>query len=127
MAKKFKPKISRTPTAEDIQKQDIVYRWVDALNARSFLERRIICGEGSTTKPLALFIERFGGFFHATKFYVSEDIKTRVEDCFLRMRRGKINPQELLNIFDDYAYECYRKGMFIEEEVMAEEGDFSAA
>jgi len=121
MPKQFKPKISRTPTAEDIQKQDIVYRWVDAINARSFLERRIICTEGSITKALAYFIERFNGFFHATKFYVDGGVKKQVEEMFWKMRSGKIDAEKMLELFDKYAWECYRKGMFIEEEVMGEE------
>lgn len=120
--KQFKPKVSRTPTSEDIQKQDIVFRWVDALNARSFLERRIICGEGSTTKPLAWFIEKFSGFFHATKFYVPDDKRKKVEGMFGKMHAGKINPRELLDMFDEYAQVCYVKGMFIEEEAVGEEG-----
>ena len=123
MAKKqFKPKVSRTQTAEDVQKQDITIRWVELINARSFLERRIMCGEGSVTMAISYFLEKFYSLFYATQFYVSQDVKEETGLMFADMRNGMIDIEKAFAQCDKYVYECYRKGMFIEEEMMAEEG-----
>lgn len=119
---RFKPKVSRTPTAEDVQKQDIVLRWVELINAVAFLKRRLICGEGSTTKALSYFIEKFYSFFYATRFYISESVMKETESLFSDMGKGKIDVNKAFQVVDKYVFECYRKGMFIEEEMMAEEG-----
>lgn len=125
--KKYKKKgdFSRAPTAEDTQKQDIALRWVDLINAVSFLKRRTICGEGSITKALAYFIERFYGFFYATQFYIrNKELKNKIKKEFLDIEKpyGRINVQALLNLVDEYVYACYLKGLFLSEEAIGEEG-----
>ena len=124
MAKGYKPKVSRTPTAEEIQKQDITLRWIEFINAVGRLKRRVICKDGSVIDALSYFLEKFYAFYYATQFYVDEDKRKTVQNLFSVLERKNVNPSKILKIADEYAQECYRKGLFIEEEVIAEEGEW---
>jgi len=117
----YKGKISKAPTAEDTEKMDIIIRWAEVKDAIARLEKLLICGGGSVTDAFSYFIEKFYAFFFTTQFYVKEDLKDAAEEMFEEAEKGKINHKKALSIAKRYVWECYKKGMFLEEETVAEE------
>lgn len=113
---------SRAPTSEDLEKTDIIIRWAELKNAIGALEKTLVCREGNIKLIFAHFTEKFYAFFFATQFYVSEEERKKVEKLFEELERGKIDPFKAMKIAKDYVWECYKRGMFLEEEVIGEEG-----
>lgn len=113
---------TKAPTAEDLEKVDIIIRWAELKNAIGALEKILICREGNIKLIFAHFTEKFYAFFFATQFYVSEEARKEVENLFEELEKGKVDPFKAIKTAKNYVWECYKRGMFLEEEVIGEEG-----
>jgi len=114
--------VTKAPTAEELQKQDITLRWVELINAVASVERKTACG-GEVAAAMEYFIEKFYAFFYATQFYIEEELVKKVENVFANLeKRKRFDPLAVLHVAKEYSRACYTKGMFIEEETVAEEG-----
>jgi len=109
----------RTETAEEKQKDDITLRWVELINATARLQSKLIFSNDGISVSFRYFYEKFYAFFYATRFYVDEGVRNETDE-FLKTK-GKSIPL-FIELSKKYAQECYKKGLFLEPEDIAEEG-----
>jgi len=122
---------TKAETAEDMHKKDAAIRWFELVNTISWLEKKMIFKSGDIDEVFGEFIQKFKSFYWCTYFYLDPDIVKEVDDYFKMIDKniGKymsLNTlfyiREGIKIAKKYSYECYIKGMFLEEQAVAEEG-----